>query len=161
MIIINSGIIWIIINLLVLFLFLKKFLFKPVIDIMEKRENTIAATLQDADNKKAEAYKLKNDYEEELKHADEQASAIIEEAKERASLEYTKRLQLAEEDAAQVMVDASKQIELEKKKSMESAQAEIAGIAMLAASKILGKNVDESVNSQILGDFLDEVGAAK
>jgi F-type H+-transporting ATPase subunit b len=161
MIIIDSGIIFIIINLLVLFLFLKKFLFKPVMDVIEKRENTIAATLQDADNKKAEAYKLKNDYDEELKHADEHASAIIKEAKERANMEYTKKLQLAQEDATQVIVEANKQIELEKKKSMESAQAEIAGIAMLAASKILSKSVDESVNSQLLGDFLEEVGATK
>jgi F-type H+-transporting ATPase subunit b len=161
MIIINSGIIWIIINLLVLFLFLKKFLFKPVTDMFEKRENTISTALQDADNKKTEAYKLKSEYEEELKHAGEQGTAIIKEARERAELEYNKKIQVSNEDAAQIMVEANKQIELAKKKSMESAQAEIASIAMLAASKILGRNVDDSVNSQLLGDFLEEVGAVK
>lgn len=150
-----------IINVLVLFLFLKKFLFKPVTEMMEKRKNTIETSLQDADDRKAEAYKLKSDYEEELKHAGEQATVIVKEARERAELEYSKKMDEAKVDASKVMEQANKTIELERKKSMESAQAEIAGIAMLAAAKVIGKNVDDNTNKQYLGDFLKEVGAAK
>lgn len=150
-----------IINVLVLFAFFKHFLFKPVNEIMEKRANAIASSIQDADNKKAEAYKLKSDYEEELKTAGDQASVIVKEARERAELEYGKKLQEAKEDANKVMELAQNDIELERKKSMESAQAEIAGIAMLAAAKVIGKNVNDETNQQYLGDFLKEVGVAK
>lgn len=157
----DSAILWNIVNIIILFLFFKKFLFKPVTEMMEKRQNTIATALQDADDTKTEAYKIKSDYEEELKHAGEQATVIVKEARERAEVEYNKKMDEAKEDAAKLMEQANKTIELERKKSMESAQAEIAGIAMLAAAKVIGKNVDDKTNQQYLGDFLKEVGAAE
>jgi F-type H+-transporting ATPase subunit b len=128
---------------------------------MDKRAKAISDSLQDADNKKTEAYQLKTDYEEELKNAGDQASVIIKEARERAELEYNRKLQEARDDASKVMEEARKNIELDRKKSMESAQAEIAGLAMLAAAKVIGKNVDDETNKQYLGDFLKEVGASK
>ncbi|MDD3173557.1 MAG: F0F1 ATP synthase subunit B [Herbinix sp.] len=155
------AIVFNIINIIVLFLFLKKFLFKPVTEMMDKRANSIIASLQDADDKKAEAMKIKNEYEEELIHAGEKASSLIKEAKERAEAEYNRKLVEAKEDASKVITEANKIIELERKKSLESAQAEIAGIAMLAAAKVIGKNIDDDTNKQFLGDFLKEVGAAK
>lgn len=150
-----------IINILVLFAFLKHFLFKPVTAMMEKRQKAISDSLQDADNKKSEAYQLKSDYEAELKNAGDQASNIIKEARERAELEYNRKLEEARNDASKVMEEARKNIELDRKKSMESAQAEIAGLALLAAAKVIGKNVDDETNKQYLGDFLKEVGASK
>jgi F-type H+-transporting ATPase subunit b len=158
---INWTIVWDIVNILVLFIFFKKFLFKPVLEMMEKRANTIATSLQDADDKRADAYKLKSDYEEELKHASQKATEIVKEARERADIEYSRKLEEAKEEATKVILEANKTIELERKKSIESAQAEIAGVAMLAAAKVLGKNVDNDTNKQFLGDFLKEVGAAK
>lgn len=157
----NWTIIWNIVNIIVFFLLLKKFLFKPVTEMMEKRALAISDSLQEADDKKAEAYQLKSDYENELKNAGDQASVIMKEARERAEMEYNRKLQEARNDAAKVMEDAERNIEQERKKSMESAQAEIAGIAMLAAAKVIGKNVDDDTNKEFLGDFLKEVGAAK
>lgn len=161
MISLDINLLWNIINIIVLFLFLRIFLFKPVTAIMEKRANLITSSMQEAEDKKAEAYQLKSDYEQELKHAGEKASQIIKEARERAELEYNRRLQEARDEAGRVMAEAEKTIELEKRKSLESAQAEIAGLALLAASKVIGKNVDDSTNKQYLGDFLKEVGASK
>lgn len=161
MIKLDWAVIWDIINVLIFFLFLKKFLFKPVTEIMEKRADTIAASLQDANNRRMEANKLKDDYEEELKHASEKATGIMKEARERAETDYSRKLEEAKADASKVILEANKVIELERKKSMESAQAEIAGLAMLAAAKVIGKNVDEDTNKQFLGDFLKEVGVSK
>lgn len=161
MIKIDYGLVWSIVNILLLFLFFKIFLFKPVMGIIEKRQNEITGRLNDADNIKAEAFELKSNYEKDIKNANAEAAAIIKEARERAELEYNKKLEEAKVDAAGLIAEANKLIELEKKKAMESAQAEIAGIAMLAAAKVIGKNVDNSTNQQLLGDFLKEVGAAK
>ena len=129
--------------------------------MMQKRQNSIEASLQDADDRKTEAYQLKSDYEEELKNAANQSTSIVKEARERAELEYNRILKEAKEEAAKTMEEAEHVIALERKKSIESAQAELAGIAMLAASKIIGKNVDEDTSKQIFGDFMNEVGAAK
>jgi F-type H+-transporting ATPase subunit b len=157
----DPGIIWVIVNILVLFFFLKKFLFKPVSEIIAKRQEIIANSLQDADDTKSAAHKLKSDYENELKFAGDKANEIIKEARDRADVEYNKILEKAREDAAKTIAEAHESIELERKKSMEAAQAEIAVLAMLAASKIIGKNVDNAANNEFIGDFLKEVGVAK
>jgi len=156
-----SGIAFSVLNIIVLFIFLKIFLFKPVMGMIEKREGVITGNLNDAENIKREASQLKSNYEQDIKNASAEASAIIKEARVRAELEYSKKLEEAKADAANLIAEANKLIELEKKKAMESAQAEIAGIAMLAAAKVIGKNVDSDSNQQFLGDFLKEVGAAK
>ena len=64
-------------------------------------------------------------------------------------------------EANRIMQEANRSIELEKKKSMEEAQSEIAGIALLAAQKVIQKNVDADDNKKLIGDFLKEAGASK
>lgn len=161
MLTLDRNIIWTVVNILILFFFLKKFLFKPVTEMMEKRQQVIEDSLQNAEDTKLEALKLKSEYEEELNQADEEAVQIIKEARERAAIEFNKQVKESREEAARILQEASKTIELERQKSIKTAQSEIAGIAMLAASKIIGKNMDEDTNKQFLGDFLKEVGAAK
>lgn len=156
-----SYIIVSIINILVLFLFLKVFLFQRVAAVIEERQRTIESSLQDADLKKLEAYQLKQDYENDIKEAGNQAGIILKEAKERAEIEYVAILSEAKKEAVKTMEDTRKAIELEREKSVEMAKTEIAGVALLAASKVIGKNVDNDTNQQYLGDFLKEVGAEK
>ena len=161
MLALNWNIIWTFVNILVIYLFLKRFLFKPVTEMMEKRAQTIEDSLQDAEDTKLEAVKLKDEYQAELSQADEEAAKIINEARERAASEYNRKIKETREEAARIMQEASKSIELERKQSIQNAQAEIAGIAMLAASKIINKNMDDNTNKQFLGEFLKEVGASK
>lgn len=156
-----SYIIVSIINILVLFLFLKVFLFQRVAAVIEERQRTLESSLKDADLTKLEAYQLKQDYENDIKEAGNQAGIILKEAKERAEIEYVAILSEAKKEAVKTMEDTRKAIELEREKSVEMAKTEIAGVALLAASKVIGKNVDNDTNQQYLGDFLKEVGAAK
>ena len=76
------------INLVVLFLILRKFLFRPVMDIMEKREAMIADGLKNAETSQTEALELKNQYEAKLQGAKEESSQMIERAKQEAKAEY-------------------------------------------------------------------------
>lgn len=161
MLALDWNIIYTFLNIIVLFLFLKKFLFRPVTENMEKRTQSIMGSIKDAEDEKEEAYKLKKDYEDQLNKAGSEAIKIVKDARDRAELEYNMKINEAKEDAAKIIQEANKTIELERKRSIQNAQAEIAGIALLAASKVIGKNVDDSTNKQFLGDFLKEVGASK
>jgi F-type H+-transporting ATPase subunit b len=149
------------INVFVLFLLLKKYLFGPVTEIMEKRTNAVKASLDEADNKNKEASMLKSEYEDALKNAQDRAVGIISNARQKALEEHDRMLLQTKEEAAKLIEDAKKTIETEKKLSIQAAQSEIAGIAMLAASKVLQKNVDENTGRQIINDFLAEAGAGK
>jgi len=149
------------INVLVLYLLMRKFLFGPVTEIMEKRKLAIEASLAEADEKNNEALKLKQDYEKALEDADEKATAIVKEAKQRALGEHDKQINATQKEISEMMESAKKSIELEKQKSMQDIQLEIAGVAMAAAAKVIRKNVDDSTNKKIIDDFLAEEGAGR
>ena len=149
------------INVLVLYLLMRYFLFGPVTEIMEKRKNAIEASLAEADEKNSEALQLKQDYEKALEDADEKATAIVKEAKQRALGEHDRQINATQKEISEMMESAKKSIELEKQKSMQDIQLEIAGVAMAAAAKVIRKNVDDSTNKKIIDDFLAEEGAGR
>lgn len=150
-----------IINVFVLYLLMKKFLFGPVTEIMDKRTNSINASFAEIENKNNEALKLKQEYELALENAEEKATSIIKEAKLRALEEHDRQIKATKDETLKLIEDANKSIDLERKKSKQNVQSEIADIAMLVASKIIQKNMNDSVNNKIIEDFFTEVGVSK
>lgn len=157
----NSGLLWTFVNLIVFFLILKKILFRPVMGMIEKREQMINGQIQDAEQKNTQAGLLKEKYEGELKNANQEAAQIVKSAKERGKEEYQRILKDANEEASKVIADANKTIETQKEKAIQGIQNEIAGMAIAAASKVIQENVDQAANEKILDDFLKEAGAGK
>lgn len=157
----DATIMWTFINIIILFLFLRWKLFGPVNKILEERKNLINANIEAAEKEKAEAEALKEEYQKVLEKADEESVQIIKEAKERAEIEYNKQVQASRAEASRLIEEANHAIELDKKRTMEQAQSEIAGIALLAAQKVIQKNVDADDNKKLIGDFLQEAGASK
>ena len=129
----NASLIYTIINLVIFYLLLKKFLFKPVMGIMEKREKMIADGLQNATDTQNEAKQLKADYEKALSGAKEQSSQIVDKAHAEAKKEYNRILSEANE---------------------------IAGLAMQAAKKIVDEKTENQGNKGIYDQFLEGVGEA-
>ena len=76
-----------VINLLVLYLFMKHFLIGPVRSILDERKQMIEHDLDEAKNRETEARQMKEQYQASIGNADEEASRIIEEARNRAAAE--------------------------------------------------------------------------
>lgn len=70
---IDSNLIWIIVNLLIFYFLIRKFLFKPVLNIIEKRKQMVTEQFEKADTVNAEALELKTQYEASLQGAKEEA----------------------------------------------------------------------------------------
>lgn len=155
------GILWTVLNIAVLVIFFKIFLFDKVNAILDERQKLIGDSLAEAEQSKMDAASIKKEYQQKLSQADEEAVKIVKEAKDRAQIEYNKKVEETHAEANRIMEDANRAIALEKKKSMEDAQAEIAGIALLAAQKVIQKNVDAEDNKKLIGDFLQEAGGSK
>lgn len=152
------GIIWPIVNIVVFYLLLRKFLFGPVSAIMEKRKEMISSDLNEAAQTKAEAESIKEEYEKSLAQAKDEAGQIISDARVRAKNEYQNKMDKAKEDVDLMKENARKDIEAERQKTMAGLQTEIAGIALMAASKVVEKETDEKGNEKLLDDFLKEAG---
>ena len=137
------NIIWIVVNLLVLYLIFKKFLFQPVLNVIKAREDLINEQLENAKKTNEDAWEKKKNYEEQLSLAKGEADKIIMEARERAESEKVKTMEKTRKEA-QTMMDREKaDIAREEESARRAAQADIARLAMVAAEKII-KSGDES-----------------
>lgn len=158
---IDSNIFWTVFNLLLLFILLRIFLFKPVLGMIEKRKNTIASALSDADQKNADAVALKAQYENSLKDTKQEYVRIVSEAKERAQGQYDQIIEKAHTDATQIVQQANAAAQADRERMMKDARGELAEVALAAASKLLGTTVDAKTNQAMLDAFLAEAGDAE
>ena len=156
----NVNLFFTIINLVVLYLLLKKFLIKPVTTIMEKGERQSAEGLHQASNAREEAEVLKNEYEAALTGAREESMKIVEKAQVQAKAEYERIVKDAGEKADDMLDSAKANIEMEREQTMKELQSEIAGLAITAAAKIVSNKAENQGNQDIYNQFLGEVGDA-
>ena len=153
------DILWTVINLLVFYLLLRKFLFKPVLGMLERREQMIKDDLDKAKKASDEAKELKAKYEAELSSAHAEAAKIANTAKQRAEKDSAEMIADARAEAAHIIADAQKTIERDRAAAVESAREEIAGLAVMAASRVLERNIDDESNRRFAEQVLAEVGA--
>ena len=148
-------------NVLILFVLLRIFLFKPINKMRDERTRTIQDNLDSAEKAKTEAEELRQQYEDSISEAKEKANEIIMKAHEDAENERTAIIRKSQEEAEKIVADADKTIENERKRVLRQAQSEIADLAIEAASKIIGENVDDEKNRRLVDKFLSEEEGGK
>ena len=149
--------VWTAVNLLVLFLFLRKFLFGRVTAFMDERSARIQADREQAAADKAEAGRSREEYAAKLKEANAERVRILDEARQKADAHYAEAVQQAKSEAAQVMETAARQAEQEREKAMSHMRDEVASLALAAASKVMESNMDTGRNRKLVDEFLDEL----
>jgi len=150
-----------IINTVILFLVLKKILFKPVLNIIEKRENMIQEDLAAGAKAKNEGIALKKEYEEKVSIAKEEGREIIRQATARAEEKSNQIISDAQAEVVSLKAKASKDIAQEKEQAIAEIRSDISDIAILAASKVLEEDIDKSKHEDLIEKFIKEVGEAK
>lgn len=150
--------IWSAVNIIILIVLLRIFLFKPITKIMNERTRMIQDNLDKAEKSRQEAEELKEQYAENLSNAKEEAQKIIIKAHDEAEAEKSAILKKSQEEASEIISDAGKTIENERKRIIQQAQTEIADLAIEAASKIIGENVDDEKNRRLVDEFLSSEG---
>ena len=148
-------------NVLILFVLLRIFLFKPINKMKAERTRTIQDNLDSAEKAKTEAEELRQQYEDSISEAKEKANQIIMKAHEDAESERSAIIRKSQEEAEKIVADADKTIENERKRVLRQAQSEIADLAIEAASKIIGENVDDEKNRRLVDQFLSDVEGKK
>ncbi len=151
-----------VLNLLVLLVLMKKFLYQPVLGVIAKRKELIDSQFKQAAETKAEAEALKEQYENNLSDANGQRERIVKEARVQAQAEADKILEATDQKARQMIEEAKKISALDRDKTMKDAESEIAKLAVLAASKIVseastGASTEKS-NYAIYNEFLKKAG---
>ena len=159
MLTLNWNIFWVVFNIILLFILLRIFLYKPLQNIMQKRTELIQNEITSAETRNKEAAALKEQYESSMKNAKAESDEIVGQAKERAKVQYDQIVGNANEEAAQIVSQAHKTAESDRDQMMRDAQSELADVALAAAAKLIGKNIDDEANRKMLDDFLSEEGS--
>lgn len=150
---IDSNILWTIINLLILYVLLRKFLFGRVHKIMDERAAQLQKIHADADADRQEAEKLWKQNDDILRKADEELTVKEAASREKAGAEYDRIVSDANEKSAQIIEEARKKAQAAADIMKQQAAVEIAGMVKDAAAKVAA--ADE--NQRLYDDFLSQV----
>lgn len=148
----------VLINTLLLYYVLKKFLFVPVMKMIEERQAEIDGMYLDAANARENALNLESEYKEKLSVASETGANMVKEAVARGQLREEEIIRQANAQAQAIMAKANQDIALEKKKAINDAKDEISGIAMSIAEKVVGRELNAQDHADLVDSFIDRLG---
>ena len=145
-------------NLLILYVLMKKLLFKPVTAILEKRRQDVDDIYSSANDAQNEAEKLKTKYETKLSEARGEAQRIINDATKKAETGKEEIISGARKEAKLIVSRAEENIKFEKDAAFDELKNEVSDMAIMLASKIISRDIDESAHHKMIEEFIDSIG---
>ncbi len=145
-------------NLLILTLLVKKFLFKPVQNIIAQRQAAADEMLEKARSAEQEAETAKAEYEKSIAGAKQEAAQIVDDASRAASRRTDEMLAEAADTTRRMKERAETEIEQERKKALSEVKEEIGGMAMEIASKVVEREIRQEDHQQLIDRFIQSVG---
>ena len=149
-----------ILNLFIQVYLIKRFLFKPINEMLEKRRAKADAQIQDAVKAKDEALAMKEEYEKNMQDAKNMANEILTTAQKTAAVQSEEMLKDAALQAAAMKEKAEADIAQEKRKAVNEIKGEIGGMAMEIAGKVIEREISEEDHAKLIDEFITNVGEA-
>lgn len=146
------------INLLIMFRILKRFLFKPVKKVVDARQEQVQKLYSDADESLNSAKQMKSEYEQRLASARQEADAMIKTAQTTAQKKGDQILADAKQQAAHAKQKAEAEIAQQKKQMLQDVRGEISGLAVDIASKVVEREVNQKDYDGFVDEFIRNVG---
>lgn len=150
----DLNLVYTIVNLIILYLLMARFLFKPVKAIIAKRQEEADQAFAEAEKKKGEALEAKTQYETSVKEIEGTKAAAVSEAKKTAAVEYQKIVDEASNKAKTIVEDAKLLAEHEKKQILKSAETEITEMVIDAAAKVAGVKASADSDKALYDQFI-------
>ena len=151
----------ILLNFGVIVLIMKHFLFEPVSNFMEARENEIKDQIQSAKTVEEEAKAFKKEYEAKLARADEEGKELIREHVQKGENRAFEIIKSAESEIESMKLHAHRELETERVKAINELKDQISELAVMSASKVIQKTLDEAAHKEMIDQFIEEVGDTK
>lgn len=145
-------------NLLILYLLVKKFLYKPVKKMLAQRQETIDNEYKDAEEAKKKALSDKKTYEEKLSVAKSEADSLIQSAVQTAQAREQQILAEAKEKADSMIRQAEADTNLELKKAEQTIKEEIISVGTALAGKVLERELNPDDHKKLIDSLIDEIG---
>ena len=147
-------------NLMIQLVIFKKFLLKPIKQVIADRKAKADSEIADAQKLRTEAEAMKAEYEQNLQNARTEANQIVAAAQKTATARSEELLGEARAQAAALKQKAEADIAQERKKAVNEVKDEIGGMAMEIASKVVEREIKEADHQDLIDEFIKNVGEA-
>ena len=147
-------------NLMIQLVIFKKFLLKPIKQVIADRKAKADSEIADAQKLRTEAEAMKAEYEQNLQNARTEANQIVTAAQKTATARSEEIVGEARAQAAALKQKAEADIAQERKKAVNEVKDEIGGIAMEIASKVVEREISEKDHKDLIYEFIKKVGEA-
>ena len=139
----------------------KRFLWGPVMKMIQDRQQEIDDLYDDAGKAKEAAQQLESEYKQKLAVAQETSDRLVKEAVARGQAREEEIIRKANAEASAILDKASSDIAQEKKKAINDAKDEISVIALAIAGKVVGRELNQADQSALVDQFIQELGEEK
>ncbi len=148
-------------NFLIIFVILVAWMYKPLLNMMQTRRETIARGLEDARIASEARENAEREAEEILAKAQQEAGKIVREATERGEQVRVEIKEAAESEIVKLREDAAADAQQEKEKVLGDLRGQVAALAIAAAQKVIGESLDEKRQRALIDDFFSGVKTGK
>jgi F-type H+-transporting ATPase subunit b len=145
-------------NFLAVLIVGKKFLWGPVMKMIQDRQQEIDDMYSEADTARVSAKAMEEEYKQKLSAAMETGERIVKDATARGQAKEEEILRQANAEASAMLSKAAADIAMEKKKAINDAKDEISGMAMAIAEKVVARELTAADQSKLVDDFINELG---
>lgn len=154
----NPGLIlWTIITFLLLVLILKKFAWKPLLESLRRREESVRNTLDRAEQARLDAERILEENRKQLERAEAEGHRILTESRQLAEKLKDEIVEKANQQSRTMLDQAKQEIGRDKDAALAQLRGEVASLAIQAASKILDETLDETRHRKIVDAYLKEL----
>ncbi len=147
-----------IVNFGILLFLLQMFLYKPVLKMLAERKEKIRKGLEDAEKAREALAGAEADYQKRIDEARKEGQAIIAQATQSADRAREEILVEARVEAQKVVAKAREELDYERKRVLAELRQEVADLAVLAAGKVIKRELNDASHRQLVEDFLSESG---
>lgn len=149
--------IWTFITFVLLLFILKKFVYKPILNFMDERENKIKETIDSVEKKKEEAVAILEKYNKQMSESKEDAKKIIDESRKIAEQKKNEIIENARQEANHLILKAKEEINNEKKAAISELHETIADISVSIASRLITRSISKDDHVQLFNDYLNKM----
>jgi F-type H+-transporting ATPase subunit b len=139
------------------FFFVRLWAWPAINESLENRQKAIGGQMQEAEQAKAEAEKLRADYQAQLAEAQAERNRILEAARGEADEVKAEMIAKAEAQAAEILEKAREDAASEKARVMQDAQREVANLTVDLAEKVVGSNLDRQTQLGLVERYIAEL----
>jgi F-type H+-transporting ATPase subunit b len=155
---INPGLmIWTIVTFLILLVLLKKFAWAPLVSALQKREEHIRLSIDQAEAKLEEARQISEENKRQLAKAEEQSQKLMKEGRDLGEKIKNEIMEKAHQQSRHTIEQAKLEIEREREAALLQLRSEVASLAITAAGKILDETLDADKHKKVVDSFLNEM----